>query len=483
MRDATDLYKAGNFKALRQKLDEDGFIWVRGMLPREDVLAARAMMLDCLDEKEAFAPGTKKEDAVISKDDRGRYIKGWTVDAESGGVVGDRDSDVVTWRDLGNSKTLTDVYNGKAHADFFGKLFGEQHQTQPGCTWLRMRGRGDLTAEHADYYYFKGNTDLFRGNRENPRCTSDEKHKGRGKSARQEFDCSECGSIATVAIGDAASGDAVRCTLCDKTVHMSCVHYPLKAPPMGEFHCRECTDQWFDVYTCWTPLGSLDIHNGVLAVAPGTHRCTGYDTPIRGRELPGSFKAIEKKVVWEATPVEPGDIILFNIKTVHGATKNTTNLFRLSLDTRVVAHPIPQVPPTGPEQFQLDAVDEQHTHVDEKQVFDSDATATGQESDIIRDTVQLTTSSGSQSAPVTPTKKRKWASPSNRLLASESSTPQRARRKDAAAAAAAAVFAIDSDAMPLHVDHHPDSPSQSQPLSQSTAAADFVRSARRRLQL
>mmetsp|Transcript_32821 Transcript_32821/g.53131 ORF Transcript_32821/g.53131 Transcript_32821/m.53131 type:complete len:112 (-) Transcript_32821:59-394(-) len=44
---------------------------------------------------------------------------------------------------------------------------------------------------------------------------------------------------------------------------------------------------------------------------------------------------------WLLAPrINPGDLIMFNIKTVHAASRNISKGFRLSLDTRVVAKDI-----------------------------------------------------------------------------------------------------------------------------------------------
>jgi hypothetical protein len=89
-------------------------------------------------------------DAFVAKDIRtNRLHEGWTVDAESGGVVGDRDDDHKGWSEIGNSQELVSVYNGAELRSFYRSLFGESFITQPDCTWLRMKGRGEATVEHA----------------------------------------------------------------------------------------------------------------------------------------------------------------------------------------------------------------------------------------------------------------------------------------------------------------------------------------------
>ena len=49
--DATEAFRSGDFGTLREMLEEDGFLWIRGAMPREHVLRARASVLDFYGEK------------------------------------------------------------------------------------------------------------------------------------------------------------------------------------------------------------------------------------------------------------------------------------------------------------------------------------------------------------------------------------------------------------------------------------------------
>ena len=49
--DATEAFRSGDFGTLRKMLEEDGFLWIRGAMPREHVLRARASVLDFYGEK------------------------------------------------------------------------------------------------------------------------------------------------------------------------------------------------------------------------------------------------------------------------------------------------------------------------------------------------------------------------------------------------------------------------------------------------
>merc|ERR1712113_1126743 len=51
-------------------------------------------------------------------------------------------------------------------------------------------------------------------------------------------------------------------------------------------------------------------------------------------ELPPEFEAFNKTVIWESTHFNKGDLLIFDIRTVHASLTNKTNKFRVSIDTR-----------------------------------------------------------------------------------------------------------------------------------------------------
>jgi hypothetical protein len=49
-----------------------------------------------------------------------------------------------------------------------------------------------------------------------------------------------------------------------------------------------------------------------------------------GAQVPGEYASqLDSTERWELTEINPGDIILFNIRTMHGATPNLSDRFRL----------------------------------------------------------------------------------------------------------------------------------------------------------
>ncbi len=349
--DSTALFKAKDFSGLRERLERDGFLWVRGALARAKVLTARNAMISALRKKGAIANGGSMDQTPAERPQQAPIAdlkcQGWCVDAESGGVVGDRDPDVAMWREVGNSRALVDVYDGADLKQFVRSLFGKRARTLPGCTWLRAKGRGELTAEHVDYFYFYKNTSIMGG------ASALYESSGTSVACRlyhrcdagpKGTECEDCGRYQPCeGCGKANNPESMLiCDICGAGFHLGCHTPPLKAiPDSEEWHCRQCADSPVPVYTCWVPLGDLGQEQGLLAIKEGTHTLAGYKKPVINGLLPREYRKNAARAAWSIPDrVAAGDIILFNLKTVHAASQNVSTEFRLSLDTRVVARPI-----------------------------------------------------------------------------------------------------------------------------------------------
>eukprot|EP01083_Nonionella_stella_P035796 97625_1 len=134
----------------------------------------------------------------------------------------------------------------------------------------------------------------------------------------------------------------VFCTLCGKSWHKNCLPANIQAAidvkhfaAEGGWHCAPCADAYIGVYTVWTCLSDkLAPFGSSLAMCPGTHKLDGYSEPIRDSQVPGDY---ERSMPWEIpSQLSLGDIMIFNIKTVHAASKNLSSVFRFSVDTRLM---------------------------------------------------------------------------------------------------------------------------------------------------
>lgn len=101
----------------------------------------------------------------------------------------------------------------------------------------------------------------------------------------------------------------------------------------------------------WIPLMDLEIANGGLTIAAGSHR-RGV---LEHVELPGvlsyGFKDRTQKGVaaenvggvWSSSAMEAGDFLMFHSCAVHRAIPNTSNLVRLSVNTLTYPARIPKL--------------------------------------------------------------------------------------------------------------------------------------------
>ena len=128
LRDSSDA--AEDFEELRRRVAEDGYLYMKGYLEREKVLAARAGIVERLDEAGILDPGHDPMEAVLR-------------DGAEGGFKPDLAN--------GNTAVQEVLYAGRL-VDFYRNLFGEEIRHYD-FTWLRAMGPGKGTNPHCDLPY------------------------------------------------------------------------------------------------------------------------------------------------------------------------------------------------------------------------------------------------------------------------------------------------------------------------------------------
>ena len=130
----------------------------------------------------------------------------------------------------------------------------------------------------------------------------------------------------------------------------------LTPPHQDHFYIRE-TDEFRMI---WIPLMDLEIANGGLAIAAGSHRhglrdhveFDGvYSYFFKGRPQKG-VRPEDIRGQWTSSRFEVGDLLMFHSCAVHRAIPNTSGLVRLSLNTITYPARRPtmwQAERTGPE--------------------------------------------------------------------------------------------------------------------------------------
>ncbi|MDX1682235.1 MAG: phytanoyl-CoA dioxygenase family protein [Phycisphaeraceae bacterium] len=246
LRDANDV--VDDLDGLKQRLEEDGYLWIRGLHPRERVLDARRTILE--------------------------YVKehGQAIDEESGDLMeakvnsklekpGGQLPPLMGKKEITHNPAVRAVLEGEPVFDFFEGLFQEQARTFD-YKWLRAVGPGGCTGAHYDFVYM-----------------------GRGSGR---------------------------------------------------------------LMTCWVPIGDISLDMGTLAICVGSHRDEKFkklretygQSDVDTDRHQGWFTKDPHEVSemfggrWAASPVEAGDVIVFGMHTMHMSTRNDSDRWRLSCDTR-----------------------------------------------------------------------------------------------------------------------------------------------------
>lgn len=88
-------------------------------------------------------------------------------------------------------------------------------------------------------------------------------------------------------------------------------------------------------WTSWIALGDYEVLDGVLVVCEHSHDLVGKESLNHHEELPEvCSRAFLQSQTWSTSNFRAGDMLLFDIRTIHASTPNFSSNFRLSLDLR-----------------------------------------------------------------------------------------------------------------------------------------------------
>ena len=134
-------YLAGDAEALHARIQEDGYLFVRGFFKRDDVMEVRRELVTRMLKFNLLEPGTDPMDAIAR-------VK----PVESSHPPGNDD--------FTRNNPILDglLYSGRI-IDFYRQFFGEAVR-HFDYTWMRMMARGKGTSPHCDVVY------MGRGTRE-----------------------------------------------------------------------------------------------------------------------------------------------------------------------------------------------------------------------------------------------------------------------------------------------------------------------------
>jgi hypothetical protein len=137
MRDSNNLL--GDANALKARIQEDGYLFFRGLIDRNAVVKARMKILQFIDSKGKLAPGTDITEGI---------------QGENGGA------NLMGNSEITHSEEVKRVFEGPELFDFFELYFGEEVASFD-YKWLRSVNTGGFTGIHIDNVYMgMGSPDL-----------------------------------------------------------------------------------------------------------------------------------------------------------------------------------------------------------------------------------------------------------------------------------------------------------------------------------
>lgn len=122
----------GDVAALHGRMQEDGFLYLKGLIPRENVLQARKTVLQHMEDKRALTPNTPILEGVMP--------------------AGGRSVQLMGRKGIATHPDMMAVLECRELFDFFERFFGEPAITF-NYKWLRAVGNEEYTGAHIDFVY------------------------------------------------------------------------------------------------------------------------------------------------------------------------------------------------------------------------------------------------------------------------------------------------------------------------------------------
>lgn len=99
------------------------------------------------------------------------------------------------------------------------------------------------------------------------------------------------------------------------------------------------------LYSCWTPLGDISLDMGPIVLALGTQRVeclkeTYWKADVDRDLIEGWLSKSPLEIVekfggrWSTTTFQAGDVLVFGLHILHASLANTSDRYRISVDTR-----------------------------------------------------------------------------------------------------------------------------------------------------
>jgi len=315
--------------------------------------ARTAMLTQAQKDKSVIVDSDNPLNKARMNKHKSKWTEGYCIDGITGSETNERSGiDIDAWQSIGPSDVCQSIYNGNAVQTFWKRLFGAT-STVPLVkqTFLRLMGSSG-TVQHADYYYFKRDTHIFNEEDGRNAQRAAEEYLKENKLWNQDLYENECKNTNKEETENEKE-DVLICSIC-RSVHAIADLDDARRQRLeqakkrksdfgmeGAWHCPSCAIAPLSIFTTWISLSELSSpKDSILAVVPYSHKLIGWDTPKTDSQLPSDFN-------WKLGWVIPkhvgyGDVIIFNIKTIHASSlnKSSPRCFRCSFDTRLQLMPV-----------------------------------------------------------------------------------------------------------------------------------------------
>jgi hypothetical protein len=273
-------YLLGDMDAVRGRLAEDGYLFMRGFFKRDDVLAARRVIVDRLAAEGLLQAGTDPMEAITHDETSGfpanlKEADAPPLEASHNNVHVHKNSSFRPDLTTANAPLHRLLYRGAA-MEFYRDFFGEPVRHYD-FTWLRTIGRGLGTRPHCDMVYM-----------------------GRGERERL--------LTAWVPLGDAPVW-------------------------LGGLMVLEGSNRKHELLRHY-------LERDVDSYCKNGRHAPEIEAGRKAWEWDGSLSkdpvSLQKKLGgrWLTTDFEAGDLLTFTMYTVHAGLDNQTNRIRISSDSR-----------------------------------------------------------------------------------------------------------------------------------------------------
>ena len=289
--DSTSLLVARKWRELQQRLECDGFLLLRGVLPLEHVSAAHHVFSQEMEE--VIVPSVSAKRPVTTTTEHEECARRFTdftdklvatpevqaIIAPNGALH--RQLDFILTG--GGSTRRTDSTNSSSSSSSSSSKKKSKKKKMnpsvapttvttapvtllPNYTWPRSKPPGTGTIAHADYFFFQHKTSFFTDfdtrKESDINLSSDVRPETKKKEKKEEC-CTLCRGDDGESWPAGAKGAhrlVVRCNICKRACHVSCLARlsSLSSSSSGKkstkWHCQECADRPMNMWICWIPL-------------------------------------------------------------------------------------------------------------------------------------------------------------------------------------------------------------------------------------